>query len=69
MNAFNVAFKDIYGSPVFFFFFNSSEGMFHLWAFGRVRVSSVSTRSQNAARENQTVLHYMQHTGKLCGHF
>lgn len=38
--------------------------MLCLWTSGRVRVSSLSTRSQTTARKNQTVLHYLQHTGK-----
>lgn len=43
--------------------------MLRLWAFGRIRVSSVSNRSQTAARENQTVLHCLQHTGEPDRHF
>lgn len=44
---------------------NSSKGMLHMWAFGRARVCTVSARSQTAARQSETVLHYVQHTGKI----
>lgn len=46
------------------FSLNSPKGMLHLWAASKARVSSVSTRSQAAAGENQTVLRHVQHAGK-----
>lgn len=45
----------------------SSPGMLHLRESGWAWVSAVSPRSQNAARENQTVLWCVQHTGKPHG--
>lgn len=42
----------------------SSSGMLHLRESGWAWVSAVPPRSQNAARENQTVLCCVQHTGK-----